>query len=194
MKYITAAVASLFVLLFSFQNCQKSPSAEDVTIPAVNISVGNSTAKVDLNQQIINNISFILQDSKVVTQAGNTYQINYFKTLQIDLNTGLLAESSDLDAQVNNYCLTNALKNELLSILKASQICQSGVNSSGNRMCSQMVKMPYAQLQTSTAQFNLGSATDSCDSNLVDLCGDQPSLLKGFIASLKNQYKQLNCL
>lgn len=190
MKIILGGLTSLLILLLSFQNCQKPPHPDEINQSALNLA--GSAQKIDLNQEVVESINLIYQDSKVVTKASNNYTVIYNKTLQIDLNTGIILESSDIDSNTANYCLTESLKSELVSILKASQVCKAGNQPSG-QVCGQAMRLPYAQLITSRDQFDLGSASDTCGSNAIDLCDSQPDLLKGYIQNLKSQYKQLPC-
>lgn len=188
---LVSILFSALVLLISFQNCQKPPYADEISGRAIK-DVGSSE-KIDLNQEAVNSINFLIQDSKVVTKAGNSYQIIYKKILQIDLKTGVILESSDLSAETVNYCLTDSLKNELVSILKSSQVCKSQPNLPAGTACTQVMKLPYAQVFTSKDQFDLGSASDGCGHNGIDLCNDLPIVLKGYIENIKNQYQQLAC-
>jgi hypothetical protein len=190
MKLVLGGLLVIFTLLLSFQNCQKPPHPDEINQVSLNL---NTAQKVDLNQEVIVSVSLVFQDSKVVTKAGHNYQVLYNKTLDVDLKTGAIVERSDIDSSTANYCLTQALKNELVSILKASQVCKSGEAQNNQQVCGQAIQPPYAQLITSREQFDLGSASDTCGNNSIDLCEDQPNLLKGFIQSLKSSYKQLTC-
>jgi hypothetical protein len=190
MKLVIGGLAVVLTLLLSFQNCQKPPHPDEINQVSLNL---NTAQKIDLNQEVVDSVNLIFQDSKVVSKAGHNYQVLYNKTLNVDLKTGVIVESSDIDSSTANYCLTQALKNELVSIIKASQVCRTGVDQNNQQVCGQAIQLPYAQLITSREQFNLGSASDTCGNNSIDLCEDQPNLLKGYILSLKNSYKQLTC-
>ena len=191
---VTAVISAgtfIFILLFSFQNCQNSSPPNETRSQALNsLSTG---AAIDLNQESMTSVNFLMSDSKVVHQAGNSYQINYNKKLQIDLKTGEISVTNDLDSQTDSYCLTESLKNELVTILKSSQICKTQPNLPEGQVCTQALRLAYAQVQTQRENFDLGSATDGCGNNAVDLCGDQPNLLKGYIENIKKQYSQLMC-
>lgn len=190
-KLITSITASAFILLISFQNCQKPPYPDEIN--GLNVNAVPSLGKIDLSKEEIISINFVIQDTQAVTKAGNTYQINYNKILEIDLKTGIIRESSDLDSTSSTFCLSESLKNELVSILKSSQVCRKQPTLPSGTVCTQVMKMPYAQLMTLGAQFDLGSATDGCGSNSLDLCDDQPDILKGYIEAIKKQYLQLAC-
>lgn len=188
---IGSLIVAVFIILFSFQNCQKPPHPDEISGQA--LSSVRSTDKIDLSQLALNSVNFIVQDTQVVTKAGNSYQVNYNKTLQIDLKTGVITESSDLSAETFSYCLNTGLKNELISILKSSQVCKNQPKLPTGTVCTQVIKLPYAQLFTSGEQFDLGSSSDGCGSNSIDLCENQSDSLKGYIEALKKQYKQLAC-
>lgn len=188
-KEAVSLLVSVFVLLVSFQNCQKPPYPDELN--SSNISAFSNRA--DLGVESIRSVAFIIPATQTVVKAGNTYQINYNKVLTIDINTGVITESSNIAATKAEFCLTADLKNELISILKASQVCTKQPELPNGTMCSQVLKLPYAQVLTSNGQFELGSASDGCGSNSVDLCDDQSDILKGYIEAVKNRYLQLNC-
>jgi hypothetical protein len=190
MKLFLGGLIVALTLLLSFQNCQKPPHPDEINLVSLNAELSQ---KVDLNQEMLDKVSLVFQDSKIVTKAGHSYQVLFSKTLQIDLSSGVILESSDIDSTTAHYCLTEDIKNELVSILKASQICKSGPAQNNQQVCGQSIQLPYAQVLTSRETFDLGSASDTCGNNSVDLCDEQPILLKGFIQSLKAQYKQLTC-
>lgn len=188
-KEVASVAISVLVLLISFQNCQKPPYPDELN--SSNISTFSNRA--DLGLESIRVVGFIVPATQTVIKAGNTYQINYNKVLTIDVNTGVITESSDIAATTAEFCLTAALKNELISILKSSQVCTRQPSLPAGTMCSQVLKLAYAQVVTSNAQYELGSASDGCGSNSIDLCDDQPNVLKGYIEAIKNQYQQLSC-
>lgn len=193
---MATVMVTVLVLLISFQNCQKPPHPDEISGRFLSQSLdpipGGALGKIDLNLEVIEGISFIVPDTKLVNRAGHTYQVSFNKTLQVDLRTGSLLESSDLDSTTKNYCLTESLKNELIAILKSSQVCKKQSLPEGT-VCAQVMKLPYAQVSTNKEQIDLGGGTDSCGSNSMDLCEAQASLLKGYIEMIKKQYTQLVC-
>lgn len=191
MKQVIAFGIMTILMLFSFQNCQKTPFPDEMTAQNLQSSVANN--KVDLKNESIESVNFLIEENKTVQQAGHTYQVKYLKNLQIDLGTGIILESSDVDTNTENYCLTDELKSELIILLSSSQVCTTQPDIPANTLCTQVMKMPYAQVLTDKQQYNLGSATDGCGSNSVDLCDEQANLLKGYLQSLKQKYKQLSC-
>jgi hypothetical protein len=186
-KILVAIIGSALVI-FSFQNCQKAPYADEVS--SLKPSV---TAKVDLQNEKISQLNVYTQESEMVARQGRTYELYVSKTLQIDLATGQIQVVSDVSNVPIDYCLTDSLKNELLGILKTSKVCKTAAETAPGVVCTMALIPPYAQLTTDAAQFNLGAASDGCRRNMDDLCGDQSAMLKGFIAALKTKYKSLTC-
>ena len=191
MKTAIASLVAVLVLLVSFQNCQQPPHPDEIN--GKNVLASGVISKVDLNEERVKNVNFIFEDQTIVNRAGQDYTVKYNKTLQVDLTSGVIVQTSDLDAGSNQYCLTEDLRVELVSILKSSQVCKSGVKQQSGQVCAQSIKLAYAELLTDREEFQLGYATDACGSNSIDLCEGQSNLLKGYIQALKNQYSQLSC-
>ena len=186
---VISIITSAFILLVSFQNCQKPPYPDEINGSNVNLSLD----KLDLSKEDMLSINFVVASTKSVNQTGNTYQINYNKTLLIDLKSGLIKEGSDLSNVISRYCLPEDMKIELLNILVSSQVCTSQSALPQGVVCTQVMKMPYAQLTTARIQFDLGAATDGCGSNSIDLCEVQAGILKAYIEAVKSQYQQMTC-
>jgi hypothetical protein len=193
MKTAIASLFGIFILLISFQNCQQPPHPDELSGASTLASNTVSATKVDLNAEAVDSVQFMMEDTKVVSRAGNNYQVKYNKTLEINLQTGGMTETSDVDSAVNTYCLSETMKNELVSILKSSQVCRSENKLAAGRVCAQSVKLPYASVTTSSGSYDLGWASDACGSNTIDLCDDQANTLKGFIAAVKSNYTQMAC-
>lgn len=190
--YWLSAVAG-FVVLISFQNCQKAPYQDEINNLSKNAVGTSSSSKVNLSEQRIDQIQFLSKGPKTVTTNGSTYSLIVNTSQQIDLATGKISVTSDNSADVSLYCLTADLKNELLNIVKASAVCKSTAQVASSQVCTQVLKLPYARIVTSNESFDLGSSSDGCGSNAVDLCEDQPSLLKGFAANLNAKLSTLVC-
>lgn len=193
--YLLSAIAGLLVLL-SFQNCQKAPYQDELnnnlSTNATGSSNQNSAEKIDLSQQRLTQIEFLSNEAVTVTQNQKTFSVLANKSVQVDLATGHIKVSSDASSDVANYCLTDDLKNELLNILKTAAVCKGGAVSTAE-VCTQVLKEPYSRLATQSDQFDLGSASDGCGRNAVDLCDDGATLLKGFAANLKSKLATLIC-
>lgn len=194
MKAVWGFSIAALVLLVSFQNCQKPPHPDE--IGSNGVYAAGVISKVDLSHESVKSVEFMVEDLKAVTHTtGNTIHVKYNKILDVDLNSGRISVTNDLDPSVvENYCLTDDLKSELVSILKGSEVCKKGaVQPQDDRVCAQAIHNPYANLFTDREQFSLGYATDVCGSNSIDLCGDHADMLRGYIQALKAQYSSLSC-
>lgn len=186
LKLVGGLVLGL-VIMFSFQNCAQAPRADDISG-----QTSAFAAKVDLQGEKLNQIDFLIQENESVSRAGRTYSLAVNKNLQVNLITGVMSVVSDLGGPATEFCLTEGLRNELISVLKASQICKKPEAPAG-KLCTMVMKLPYAQIRTDVDQFDLGAANDGCGSGGVDLCGAQADMLKGYAAALKARYKSLSC-
>ena len=188
---------SVFFLTFAFQNCSQPPQAtqknESVT-NSFNLEISNSLAnKINLNEESIENVLLYFEEIKKIEKSGNLFSIKFNKLLTLNLGSNQIIESNDLDSNTQIFCLTDELKSELLSLLNASQICKSQPVLEEGQACAKNIISPYAEVITNAHVYELGYASDSCGHDAVDLCGDQPQLLAGYITNLKNIYTQLSC-
>lgn len=199
MKKLAITILSLsFVTGFlCFQNCQKAPQANDVTANNSTDVTGSTnqanTKSVDLAQERLSEISFIFSEVETIKRTSGSYQLSVTKNLKINLSSGAMILTSDSDNSQINYCLSEDLRNELVNLLKNSKVCHAEP-ASGDRLCTQVMKMPYAILNSESQSYNLGSATDGCGSNGIDLCdSESQKLISGYIANLKSKYKMMSC-
>lgn len=184
-----ASIIAGVIILFSFQNCQKSPYADEIS--SLSLAANSSNGQVDLSKEALLEVNVVISEKEIVTKNNQNFEILVGKNLSIDLSTGVIQITSDLGSS-STACLTESLKQELVSILKSAQICKSG-EGSPNQMCTQAIVPAYAQIKTSQDQYDLGFSPNGCGNNVLDLCGEQASLFQGYIQALKNQYKNLNC-
>lgn len=192
MKTAWTLAVSGFILLISFQNCQKPPHPDEIA--GQNLYSSGTVNKVDLNQESVQTANFMVPDLKSVTHSsGNVYQVKYNKILNIDLASGAITETSDYDSSSRSFCLSDDMKDELVSLLKSSQVCQMGRQSAAGQVCDQSVRVAYAEIVTDREQYNLGWASDGCGNNSVDLCADQATHLKAYIQALNSQYESMSC-
>lgn len=191
MNIAVASVLCFFVVMFSFQNCQKAPHPDEISNSSDNLSSQN-VSKVDLQKEQLESVNFIVQDVKPFVRGGNTIDIKYNKSLKIDMDNGVIVESNDIDNTTAQFCLTDELKSELQTIIKSAQVCTLEGKKSG-QACAQVIVPPYAQITTDKDQFDLGSASDSCGSNSQDLCGEYSDMLKAFLQNLKTKYQSMSC-
>lgn len=192
MKIYWLSLFAGLVALLSFQNCQKAPYQDEINL-STNANVVSSGNKINLSEQRVSEIDFISTDAQTVFKNGHTFSILANQTTQVELVTGKISYSSDTTNEVKFYCLTEDLKNELLNIVKSSSVCKGSFIPATGQVCNQALRLPYANIVTTNEKFELGSATDGCGSNAVDLCEQQASLLKGFAANLKAKLTTLTC-
>ena len=186
MKYIAWTLFAGVAIVFSFQNCKKNAESADAVY-------SSSVTKVDLSQENILKVNLYADDIQTVQKAGNSYQVKYRLALKIDLQSGVLTQTSDLSDQSSTFCLTPALKSQLQSILFLSQICRLHREHPPETICTMQYLMPYAEIITAHEQFDLGSASDGCASDSVDLCETQGDTLKQYVVLLKSSYARLSC-
>ena len=190
MKIVGVILATFAVGFVAFQNCQKAPHPDDLT--ATSIDGTSSTNKIDLQGLKISDVSFNFTENETVTRNSGSYQLVVNKSLKVLLPGGQMTLSSDLNSQTQKYCLTETLSNELVSILKSSQVCKNQGAPTG-QVCTQALKLPYAVVTTENETFALGGSTDGCGTNSIDFCGQQIDVLKVYIASVKANYKSFVC-
>ena len=194
MNFLWVSFVTGFLILFSFQNCQKNLSVDGLSsVPrGIALSAADSV-KVALIDEKINAVDFIASENQIVSKNGRTISLIYSKTFEIDLATGKILVETDFESGQKVYCLTEELRSELEGILKVVTVCKSDSDRPVDQVCSQVLKKPYAKILTEKNQFELGSAIDGCGTGAVDLCGDEPLLLKGFISHLQNKIESLAC-
>jgi len=188
MKIVGVVVITLLAGFVAFQNCQQAPHPEDLS----NSAAQSSANKTDLRGQKVSEVSFSILENETVTRNSGSYEVAVNKTIKISLPSGQIVVSSDLDSQQNHYCLTETLTNEITQIIKTSQVCKNPEPPAG-QLCTMVVKLPYAEIITEKETFSLGGASDGCGSNGFDLCEEQAAVLKGFMATLKTNYKSFAC-
>lgn len=194
MKYIVIIIVTVFVAIGAFQNCQNSQNRTSANQPATSQQVnGEKIIQPDLGRAQINQVNVLFQEKQTVQRSsGSSYDLIANKTLKINLETSQIEAVTEGKEASEQYCLSEDLKSELLSILHASQVCQVPP-AIQDQICTQVMVLPYAQIITSQEQVNLGEATDGCGSNKVNLCGDQTTVLQGYISHLKQVYSTLTC-
>lgn len=193
-KYWVASTLLGLMLLFSFQNCQRPPYKDELN-NSLNQTVSTQDVlgnKLSLANESIDQLNLYSEAVKQVTDQGRTYGLIVQKVLAVNTHTGeILVKDNTSDQIQGRYCLTPDLKNELKNILASSSVCKDDTVKTG--MCSQVLSKPYASIITAREQFDLGTATDSCGSNKIDLCDGQTELLKGFAAAVTRQLLQMPC-
>lgn len=191
MKKVAGLIAFAAVVLFSFQNCNKAAFHSEMAGRSLGIST--NLEKQNVNDMNVGAIQLFMPDSKVITQSGSSYQLKFNKILEINLDSGQMIESNDVDSTVGQYCLPAAVMTEITEMLKNAQVCREKLNLPEGTVCAQVYKMPYARLMTSNSDVDLGVATDSCNNNKTDLCGDAKVQFQDMITRLNANYASYIC-
>lgn len=199
MSKLQSTIVFIGLLLFGFQNCsisqepkwEQNANTVSGTTTTFGASGNSSTTQTQFGQQsniqkvIFYDIETANMANTKITVAENKYVID-FASGQVQL----------LDADekfLQHYCLTEKLKADLTHILYGSKVCKSNPQLPEGTVCAEIFKMPYAEVETNSDVVPLGSASNSCGSNSIDLCGDQAAILKNWFNDLKLQREQLNC-
>lgn len=187
MKYAVGTILAAVAVVLSFQNCKKNMSPDDV-------SSFNVESKVNLNEESPTGIVFFFDEIQSVQHGTGFYQLKGRSSLGVDLSSGVVTKTTEPPSQASTYCMTSTLKAELNSLLATFQVCRFNRNPAPGEMCTQVLIEPYAEIVTSRESFAIGSASDGCRSNSVELCGEaQTASLKSFAEKIQINYKQLNC-
>ena len=184
---ITSVVFLVIVLFFSYQNCSQKPFT--VIDPSQKTQSGLvSQSLTDL--QVLNFKFFVEQDSEI-EKGSHKFYVKTKKHYSLDAGSIILAEHDEAANTLVTYCLTNELVEEIHAIFAKSSVCRGGPSTA--EVCAQVIVEPYAELTTAKDVIQLGSASDACGSNKVDLCEDQSSLLRGWIQTVRSELPQLVC-
>ncbi len=198
MKPLWVTFIAGFIILFSFQNCQKPPHLDEINSLSSNGQLINHGSKVVLADHQIKDLQLFSKVQEKIIKNGNTFSMlsnrKYVFTFASSSLDNEVIVSSDSSELTETRCLTEGLKNELQSLLAASSVCEKpDAAHDTEKICAAVITPAYANLETESEVYSLGSATDSCGSNSVDLCGSESESLKGYIKNLDNQIQNLKC-
>lgn len=182
---IKSIIFLVIVLFFSYQNCSQKQFADETSKPE------NIVSSQKLSDLQVQNIKFFTEKDSEIQKGSHKFYVKTKTLYSLDTESGVLAEHDQAADTLNTYCLNPELLSEVRAIISTSSICRSG--HSAAEACAQVITEPYAELITASEVIQLGSASDACGSNKVDLCEDQPSALKGWIESVHSQLPQLGC-
>lgn len=198
MKPLWITFIAGFVILFSFQNCQNPPHIDEMGAVAANGQLV-SGGKITLSEHQLKGLQLISKFQETIVKNGTSFSVISDRGYDFSFDGSNLKKefiaSSELNAVSETFCLSDELKNELQSILVSASICEKSDQESAQRekICAAVMVPEYANLQTEADTYSLGSATDSCGTNSVDLCGSESDLLKGFTKHLDSQLQNLKC-
>ncbi len=187
-----------FCVLFSFQNCQKAPYADEINSISMNGQLVQNPNKVVLAEQRLVRFQLFSKVQQTVFKNGNAFSLVVNRIYEFNFDSvGVrkqFAVSSENEPQVSNLCLNEQLQNELQNIIAAAAVCKKSEQASDpTRLCAAVIVPAYASIQTEAERFNLGAASDACLTNSVDFCDDEGTLIKGFTKHLDTQLNVLNC-
>jgi hypothetical protein len=189
-KVFIGCIVSLLILI-SFQNCEMPPRTNTAEGNANNAPAQSSA--INLADENIQQINFTQNENVTVQKSTKIYTLVSQATYAVNYQTGELTKTSDAGPS-ELYCLSQSLLNELQGILTSSKVCKAESIPSDDRVCTQALQPAYAQIITNRDQIDLGSASDGCGRNKVDLCETSSSdMLKGWFVAVKNQLPQLSC-
>lgn len=166
------------LLVFSFQNCQKS-NLNLESSPAV-----QNSKNVEYNKSSAADYS-VLQ----------LWDYENGKTFDLDLASGRVAAYADFGSnREQDLCFTPELRDELAQIMKDSEVCQPvfAEDYFKDRICTQNYRYPYAVLVHGGDQVKLGEETSGCDI-ATDLCADKAEQLQQFVKKVLPQMQSLTC-
>lgn len=186
MRKIHIGVILSGIILFSYQNCsypkEKSTPSE------------NSNQISILANENVRSITFLSTENTVVQQNSKTFTLVSQNSYFVDYASGEITKSVQATSSNENYCLSESLLNELHDIISSSTVCKIENKQLDGQVCSQAYRYGYAQIQTGKETLDLGSGSDGCMTNKIDLCKQSSSdMLKGWFLAIKNQLSHLNC-
>ncbi len=183
---IKSIIFLVVVLFFSYQNCSQKQFADETSQKSQNV-----VSSQKLSDLQVQNLKFFTEKDSEIQKGDHKFYVKTKTLYSLDTESGVLAEHDQAADTLNTFCLNTELLNEIRSLISSSSICRSGPSTA--EACAQVITDPYAELVTAGDLIQLGSASDACGSNKIDLCDDQSSVLKGWIESVHSQLPQLGC-
>jgi len=188
---VLASLAGLaIVAVFAFQNCNIPPKAGDGSVEG---SQKAQATRIDMVAANISKVSFYMKEAQTMTRSGQSFSVMMRKQLSINLATGVLTETFDEANSTRTYCLPDSMKNELSSMIEESQVCKWGHVSEAGELCSMALILPYAEVTAGEEMWALGSATDGCGNNAVDLCDNRSDILRQWASAMNQSYSGYTC-
>ena len=177
--------ASFFSLqYFTQNNTNKSDEYGDYLITEIaNLSEKNLLSAV-----------IFFEDVQTLKKGQFSYQVKYQKNLNLNLQSGKVIEKNDLNNEQKVFCLSSESMQMLNSLLGQATICKFEKKQSTGQVCAQVVKPAYMDVLTSTENYQLGYASDSCAQSFIDLCDkDFQFKLHDLIKKISNSYAEKTC-
>ena len=183
---IKSIIFLIIVLFFSYQNCSQKQFTDEPSQKSQNV-----VSSQKLSDLQVQNLKFFTEKDSELQSGSHKIYVKTKTLYSLDTESGVLAEHDQAADTLNTYCLNAQLLSEIRSLISVSSICRSGPSTA--EACAQVITEPYAELMTASDVIQLGSASDACGSNKIDLCDDQSSVLKDWIESIRSQLPQLGC-
>lgn len=183
-----------FLLIFGYQNCQKSsfdPATTNLKNPSESVSTQNEQTIVLANESL-QGLQFKASQVSQVVHGSSTVSVVKSLVYSFDLANGefhVVDQSAQTDLK---YCLSESLKSQVTALLSAASVCKGGPKVADGAVCTQAIQEGYANIITNRDEFQLGSASDGCGSNSVDLC-DGSVQLKDWFANVQSSLGSLSC-
>ncbi len=200
MTFVKASLVTLpiIALLFSYQNCQKAPYADEIN-PAnsVNQNVQNPSSEqkiiADIDEAKIQNLVFTERMPVQMNHSGKTFTLLDLVQFSIDWQSGVVQQLTSQNQLLGKYCLNKESLDVLKGLLSAGQVCEYRNAAVANQVCAQMVVPGYMKLFTTGGEVEVGSQSDSCGTSRTDFCDDRGASLKNWFVELKKNLASLGC-
>lgn len=189
-------VLAAILITVAFQNCgphaldaglDREPSTltlGDSSVSGVSSSVGGVAILKEAQLLEIPQVAFANQGVE-----KNSVHSPY--ALRVNLDTGAIELFDRADGNtLANRCLSSASMDEVLAILRSSQLCEQGRS---DKLCAQRYTPEYASLVANGKVIPLGEEFDICGSGKKDLCGEATQALRGFVDFVKANWQDMSC-
>jgi hypothetical protein len=187
-------ITLMFGLVLSFQNCSQKqadfqPGADtggEAALVQKQYDLSLATSLELPNPST----SGLLEKSSSASLTKQNADISY----HIDLANGQIEELDEASGSEEvKYCLSRDEVQEVKDILYSSAVCMAAAKAEATRVCATFYKAPYAVINFQTREgVQLGEQRSSCDYG-PDLCGQQSSMLKGFLVHILQNLSSHSC-
>lgn len=182
-----------FVLLFGYQNCSTHNFGDYSSVSAHSSLIDESFEPIDLSQENIQKVGFRIDKPVAVNHNGKLYNLRQSFKYEVDLSQQRIKLLNDETGDITTYCLTDQLYEDLRARINGSKLCKYRPMLDEDSVCAQQIIEPYSTLVANQQHFFLGAAIDSCGSERVDLCDQNPNVIKEWISALEPQLDDLIC-
>lgn len=204
-RKILANISLMALIMFAYQNCGQQPLNDipdpltDYPTPPNNenlVGPQNPSEPSSQNQIESDSDTLLFKSGKSAQNlSAEAYNVKGSTLMGIDLNL----ENGNLyiayGSKNSDYCVNFDKIHELKLLIDSSEICRKQPSVPPGQVCSMAFKIPYAIITYQDEnQALLGSATDGCGSNGVDLCSSQrKQQLVALLDDIYSHLDQYNC-